>query len=124
MVKRGDGSLRAYFLDVVGCKTLDAFVKYAPENTLLIFDAVDRVLKHPETEVFLKYLIQLSRDSAKFKLPLCVHETKNAMALFRWVDSQRRIMLVEPAGCCLWKATCRHRPSKTSVRLWKETLMN
>ena len=35
---------------------------------------------------------------------LCVHETKNAMALLRWADRQRRIVLVEPAGCCRWRA--------------------
>ena len=102
VVARGDVSLRAHFLESIGCKTPDAFVKYVPENTWLIFDAVDRVLKHPDTEVFLKHLIQL--NSAKFKLLLCVHETKNAMALLRWADRQRRIVLVEPAGCCRWRA--------------------
>jgi hypothetical protein len=104
VVARETESLRAYFLESIGCKTLDAFVKYAPENTWLIFDAIDRVLKHPDTEVFLKHLIQRSRDSAKFKLLLCVHEAKNAMALLRWADSQRRVVLVEPAGCCRWRA--------------------
>jgi hypothetical protein len=96
------GSLRVHFLNAVGCKTLDSFVKYVPKNTWLIFDAV--VFGHPDTEVFLKYMIQLSRDSAKFKLLLCVHSAKNAMLLLQWANHQRHIVLIEPADCCRWRA--------------------
>ncbi len=101
---REDRALRVHFLDAVGCKTLDSFVKYTPDNTWLIFDAVDRMLGRPDTEVFLQYLIKLSSDSANFKLLLCVHSAKNAMVLLQWADYQRRIVLIEPTDCCRWKA--------------------
>jgi hypothetical protein len=97
-------SLQDYLLETICCKTMDSFVKYAPNNVWLIFDAMDQILKHPDTVIFLKDLIQLSRNSARFKLLLCVHETHTAMTLLRWADHQRRIVLVEPAGCCRWRA--------------------
>lgn len=104
VVAREEKSLQDFILNKIGCKTLDSFVKNVPENTLLIFDAVDQVLTHPDTEMFLKDLIQLSRVSSKFKLLLCVHDTTNAILLLRWADGRRRIVLVEPAGCCRWDA--------------------
>lgn len=115
-VARERKSLQDFFLNIIGCRTLDAFVKYVPENTWLIFDAVDRVLTHPDTEIFLKDLIKLSRDSSNFKLLLCVHDTTNAIFLLRWADGQRRIVLVEPAGCCRWGAAhVRSHMSKQTV---------
>jgi len=100
-------SLQKFFLDAVRCITLENFVLLLPVNkrshcVWLIFDAVDRL--QPDTIGFFRSLIQLSRESSKFKVIICTHEVRVACAILGWANfmSLMRIKIVEPIGCCRW----------------------
>ena len=105
-IARGHASLRQCFLDAVACKTLDDFVRYLPkscDHAWLVFDAVDRL--SADVIAFFQDLIQLSYESSKFKVLLFTHSTDIACSVLRWSDSHRPVHIVEPVGCCRWKAS-------------------
>jgi len=104
-IARGPDSLQKFFLDSVACKTLDNFVMFLPtdkqqHHIWLIFDSVDRL--QPDEISFFKALIQLGRESSKFKVLLCTHETSIACSILKWANGHRRVRMVEPVGCCKW----------------------
>jgi len=102
-----DFTLQKFFLSAVKCDTLENFVAFLPTDkpshyTWLIFDAVDEL--RPGAVPFLQKLIQLSRESDRFKVLLCTHAVGVACAVLGWANTDlRRIKLVEPVGCCRWK---------------------
>ena len=105
-IARGHASLRQCFLDAVACKKLDDFVRYFPNScghAWLVFDAVDRL--SADAIAFFQDLIQLSYESSKFKVLLFTHSTDIACSVLRWSDSHCPIHIVEPVGCCRWKAS-------------------
>jgi len=105
-IARGPDSLQKFFLNSVGCSTLDHFVKFLPvdkpqHHIWLIFDSVDRL--QSDVVAFFQDLIQLSCESSKFKVLLCTHDAGIACSILAWADGFRRIGIVEPVGCCRWK---------------------
>ena len=112
------GQLQGSVLSKLGCKSLDDFVKYLPKHgySWLIFDSVEST---PDAHHFFSKLIHLSRNSAtKFKILLFTNQSTSASSILKWSD-QHRITLVQPVGCCRWKAEDlqKHHPVPTNMEL-------
>jgi len=117
---RGQTPLGQFFLDSVGCQTIDDFVRYLPttsSHTWLIFDSVDKL--DADANAFFQSLIRLSYESSKFKILLFTHKTDIACSVLRWSDCHRPIQIVKPIGCCQWKEShlAQFSPDSHNIRL-------